>query len=75
MPKNKDKDKFQLGKLGYHEALDRLHLILCNIDDFLLDHKAIQKHKEILAKVETASALLADCYQEIGAIEFNKFNN
>ena len=35
------KKKEKIGELSYHEALDRLHLILCNIDDFLLDHKAI----------------------------------
>ncbi len=70
---SKKKKKNKLGELSYHEALDRLHLILCNIDDFLLDHPAIQKHKTVLAKVETASALLADSYQEIGQIEFEKF--
>lgn len=71
---SKEQKKFQLDSLGYHEALDRTHLILCNIDDFLLDHNVINMNKKLRKKVEKASELLADVYQSIGNIEFEKFN-
>jgi len=59
-----------------HEALDRTHVILCNIDDFLLDHKLFNKkqNKKLLKKIEKASKLLSDVYQSVGKIEFDKFN-
>jgi len=69
--KNKD---FQLGELGHHEVLDRTHVILCNIDDFLLDHNVIMSNKKLLKKVEKASRILADVYQAVGKIEFDKFD-
>lgn len=66
--------KIKLDNLHYHEMMDRLHLVLCNIDDFLLDHPVAHKEKKIRKKVEKASELLSDAYQEIGKIEFDKFN-
>ena len=65
--------KPQHDKFLYHELLDRLHLILSNVDDFLLDHPITYHEKKVRKKIEKASEKLADAYQEIGKIEFEKF--
>ena len=65
--------KIKLDKEHYHEMLDRLHLILCNVEDFLLDHPVSHKEKKIRKKVEKASKLLSDVYREMGKLEFDKF--
>ncbi len=69
MSKKQATDQF-----GYHELLDRLHLTLCNIDDFLLDHPVTHKEKSVRKKINKASKKLSDAYQEIGKIEFDKFS-
>jgi len=65
--------KLQNDKFSYHELLDRLHLILSNVDDFLLDHPVTQHEKKVRKMIEKASNKLSDAYQEIGRIEFEKF--
>lgn len=67
MSKKSKTDKFLV-----HEVLDRLHVILSNIDDHLLDHKFVMKNKKIRKQIEKASDILSDCYQEVGRIEFKE---
>lgn len=71
---SKNNKDFQLDKLGYHEVLDRTHVILCNIDDHLVDHNVVMTNKKLRKKVAKASKLLSEVYQEVGKIEFEKFN-
>lgn len=46
-----------------HEALDRLHVVLCMIDDHLLEHKYISDRPELTRLVSAASQSLAEAYQ------------
>ena len=50
-----------------HEVIDRLHLICCNIDDFLLTHPYVQAHTGLHAAIEDAQAILAEIYQHVGS--------
>ena len=63
----------QTDKFGYHEVLDRLSIILNNLDDYVLKHKAVKKHKKLKKKIQKAEEILADCYQEVGQLSFEKF--
>jgi hypothetical protein len=68
MPK---KQEFNYGH--YHEAMDRLHLAICNIDDHIIKHPVCEKHTKIRKKIESAIELLADAYQMVGAKEYKEF--
>lgn len=68
------KQKEKLDVFHYHEMTDRLHLILSNIDDFILDHPVIHKHKSIRKQVEKAESILSGCYQQIAEIECKECN-
>lgn len=58
--------KKELNDGYYYEALDRLHVIIENIDNHLLNHKVCEKHKKIRKKVEKGLEILADAYQLVG---------
>jgi hypothetical protein len=70
MKKNKDKkekkDKIEINDGHYLELLDRTHVVLCNVQDHLVDHPLAQKKKKIRKKLESAGMILADAYQDIG---------
>jgi hypothetical protein len=55
----------------YHEALDRSHVILCNMSDHLEGHPVFLKHPELNAKLDAAMKNMMDLYQSIGAIEYD----
>lgn len=52
-----------------HEALDRLHVVLCMIDDHLLGHPFIESRQDIREKIAYASKSLSDAYQLVGSVE------
>ena len=67
MAKNKEKKvKIELNDGHYLELLDRTHVVLCNVQDHLIDHPLAQKKKKIRKKLEAAGLLLTDVYQDIG---------
>ena len=67
MGKNKDKKaKIEINDGHYLELLDRTHVVLCNVQDHLIDHPLAQKKKKILKKLENAGMILADAYQDLG---------
>jgi hypothetical protein len=59
-------DKPKLDNFHYHEALDRLHIITCMIDDHLIQHPVFKLETEERRLIEDAQLLLADAYQRIG---------
>jgi predicted O-methyltransferase YrrM len=67
------KKKEKLDPFHYHEALDRVHVMGCIINDNVLFHPVIKKHKKLSKKVEQAMLLLAEVYREISGIELTKF--
>ena len=64
-----------LDEFHYHEMLDRLHLMVCNIQDFLADHPVAIKHKRLGKKIDKAGMLLAEAYQMVGSMEYRKFDD
>lgn len=75
-----DKDKVKndvsvdIDDFHYHEALDRTHLISLMIDETLLNHPVINKHKGLLENIQEAQKLLDNSYQHIGTLR-DEFNN
>jgi hypothetical protein len=59
-------NKPELDDLHYHEALDRLHIIINIIDDHLIQHPVFKLSTEERRLIEDAQLLLADAYQRIG---------
>jgi hypothetical protein len=70
MAKNKDrkekKDKIEINDGHYLELLDRTHVLICNLQDHLLQHPLALKKKKIYKKLESAGLILADTYQDLG---------
>ena len=71
MSKNKETE---LDIFHYHEALDRCHVLGSQIDDVLLEHPVVRKHKKIRKKVDKAAFLLAEAYQMIGNVQHTNFD-
>ena len=58
----------KLDNYHYHEALDRTYVINTIIDEILTDHPVFKKHKRLKSKLEKASSIIGEVYQEIGSI-------
>jgi len=59
----KEEDHFHI-----HEVLDRLHVITCNLDDYILAHPSIESRPKLYKKIEKITMDLAKIYQEVGNI-------
>ena len=49
-----------------HEALDRCHVLLCMLNDHLLQHPYVESDAEVRREVEAAGKALGRAYQLIG---------
>jgi len=67
------KKKIKLDEFHYHEALDRTHMLLCMVDEHLLEHPVVQNHKQLKIRVEIVGEILAEIYERVGALDFKKF--
>ena len=56
----------KLDKFHYHELLDRLHVIMTNIDTHLTQHPVLELETEVNNLVEEAQTKLWEAYQLIG---------
>jgi hypothetical protein len=56
----------KLDKYHYHELLDRLHVIMSNIDTHLTQHPVLELETEVNNLVEEAQTTLWEAYQLIG---------
>jgi hypothetical protein len=50
----------------YLELMDRLHIIMMNIQDHIVSHPLTENEKDIQKKVEQASSKLWEAYQMVG---------
>jgi len=50
------------------EGLDRLHIVMCNLSDHLVEHPAIVK-AGVSDVVSQALELLGDAYQTVGGLD------
>ena len=62
--------KPKLDEYHYHEAADRLHVIMDTIDDHLIQHPVLKLDIEPRRLVEQAQTLLFEAYQMIGETRF-----
>ncbi len=59
-------DKVEINDGHYLELLDRLHVMMCNLNDHCLEHPLAQSDDEIKTKIDTALKELWDAYQIVG---------
>ena len=50
----------------YSELMDRIHVIMCTINDHCLEHPLTQNEPAIENKINDAIALLYEAYQLVG---------
>lgn len=50
----------------YLELMDRLHIVMCTLNDHCVEHPLAQSDEEIKFKIEYALGQLWDAYQMIG---------
>lgn len=58
----------KVDEFHYHEVLDRLHVIMTNIDTHIVEHPVMEKHTELRKKTNDAIDILWDVYQEVGKL-------
>lgn len=64
-----------LDEFHYHEAMDRTAMITDMVDNYLVQHSVFKAEKEFAEKIEKAGMLLAEAYQIVGKISFEKMEN
>lgn len=67
--------KDKLDQFHYHEALDRLHVVMSTINDHILQHPVCKLEKKVGNKVDKALILLFEAYQEVGEISHTRFKD
>jgi hypothetical protein len=50
----------------YLELMDRLHIIMSNLDDHCVEHPLVEQNQDIKLKIEDAISSLWDAYQLVG---------
>lgn len=58
-----------INKGHYLELLDRIHVVICVIDDHLLNHPLTEMHSDVMKDILDASFFLTEAYQKVGSIE------
>jgi hypothetical protein len=59
----------------YLELMDRLYVLMCNLEDHCVKHPVSEKSKDIKFKLEYALGQLWDVYQEVGNQSLKKEKN
>lgn len=60
------KDKTTLDAFHYHEVLHTLHIMMCNLNDHIIEHPVLDEEKEVKKEVDEALSHLFNAYQLIG---------
>jgi hypothetical protein len=50
----------------YLELMDRLHIVMSNIDDHILNHPLTDINEDVKSKIDESLTLLFEAYQLIG---------
>ncbi len=50
----------------YLELMDRIHIVMMNIQDHLIDHPLAENERDIRKKIEKAQHKLWEAYQLVG---------
>jgi hypothetical protein len=74
--KNKKNKKIKgLNEGHYVEAIDRAYIVANMIEDVLIEHPVIRKHKELKHRVRKAQEEILNVYQMIGGLSVDLFPN
>jgi len=71
--KKKSKKIEKLDKFYYHEALDRAYCCADIIENMLVVHPVIMKHKKLRKRIVKAQTLIIEAYQLIGGLDIKLF--
>jgi len=63
---SKKQKKNSINKGHYLELMDRIHIVMCNLNDHILHHPLTENEIEITKKVEEAFSNLWETYQLVG---------
>jgi hypothetical protein len=63
---NNMNDTIEINDGHYLELMDRLHVIMCNLNDHCVKHPLAQSDDEIRFKIEYALGQVWDVYQLVG---------
>ena len=66
---SKKPKKNLINKGHYLELMDRIHVVMCNINDHILNHPLTENEADITNKVEESFSNLWDAYQLVGQKE------
>lgn len=55
----------------YLELMDRLHVVMCTLNDHCLEHPITQKNEDIKFQIEYAIGQLWDAYQLVGNKDYD----
>jgi hypothetical protein len=60
------KEEIKINDGHYLELMDRIHVVMCTINDHCLEHPLTQSESEIETKINDAISLLYEAYQLVG---------
>lgn len=63
---NKYNMENQINDGHYLELMDRLHIVMSNIDDHILNHPLTDINEDVKSKIDESLTLLFEAYQLIG---------
>ena len=63
---SKNQKKNSINKGHYLELMDRIHIVMMNIQDHLIDHPLSENETDIQKKIEKAQHNLWKAYQLVG---------
>jgi hypothetical protein len=74
---SKKQKKNIINKGHYLELMDRIHIVMMNIQDHLIDHPLSENERDVRKKIEKAQHKLWEAYQLVGNKEdsYEKENN
>ena len=55
-----------INKGHYLELMDRIHIVMMNIQDHLIDHPLAENERDVRKKIEKAQHKLWEAYQLVG---------
>jgi len=61
--------KETLNQGHYSEVLDRLYIMISNIEDYLLEHPLVQSSTDLEDLIFSAQAKLAQAYQSVNMLD------
>jgi len=59
----------------YLELMDRIHVVMMNVEHHLLDHPLTEHYPDIKSKLEKAQKELWKAYQLVGKEDYENENN